>query len=94
MESSKEFNINKNDKLNEMSSKPEVFNDRSTNINPKEYPNNIINPYQSQCIPRNNGRINNNNMMEKSSVFGMKRHHHRKKILKVNLTEDEEIYSC
>jgi hypothetical protein len=91
MEGSKEFNFNKNDKSNEMSSKPDFFNDRSTNVNPVEYANNIINPYQSQYIPRNNGRINNN-MMEKSSVFGVKRHHHRKKILKVNLTEDEEIY--
>ena len=91
MEGSKEFNFNKNDKPNEMSSKPDFFNDRSTNVNPVEYANNIINPYQSQYIPRNNGRINNN-MMEKSSVFGVKRHHHRKKILKVNLTEDEEIY--
>ena len=91
MEDSKEINFNKNDKLNEKSSKPDFFNDRSTNVNPIEYTNNIINPYQSQYIPRNNGRINNN-MMEKSSVIGMKRHHHRKKILKVNLTEDEEIY--
>ena len=42
--------------------------------NPLDISNNIINPYQSQYIPKNNGQNNNNfNPTQKSTVIPLKK---------------------
>ena len=63
------------------------LNSNKIDNNPLDISNNIINPYQSQYIPKNNGQNNNNfNPTQKSTVIPLKKTHHKKKHLKVNLT--------
>ena len=73
--------------------KSHFLKDQNSNSNPSEFPNNILNPSRSQFIPINNGQPNKllNNLTQPSTTIAKKRSHHRKR-LRVNLTEDEEIY--
>ena len=94
MEENKDLDSNQISNSIELN-KSNSIKESNTNSNPSEYLNNNINPSQSQYIPIpiKNGNLNNNNinLMQKSVTMIKKTSHHRKK-LKVNLTEDEEIY--
>ena len=94
MEESKDLNTNKNANSIESPTNRSTFikDQNNSNSNPSENINNIINPSQSQFIPIKNGKSNNNNINPMKSVTLVKQNSHHRKKLKVNLTEDEEIY--
>ena len=92
MEEKKDLKSDKIDNsLEKISNKSNSIKDQNNNLNPLEFSSNIKDPSKSQFIPTNNGQLNKyNNSTEKSTIVSKKSHHRKK--LRVNLTEDEEIY--
>ena len=93
MEENKDLNLNKNENsIEATTNKTNYIKDINSNKSQTDNSSNVIKPSQSQFIHINNGQPSNNNSLpQKSATTVKKRSHHRKR-LKVNLTEDEEIY--
>ena len=93
MEENKDLNSNKiKNSIEASTNKTNYMKDLNSNKSQTDNSINIIKPTQSQFIPINNGQPNNNYSSPlKSSTTVKKKSHHRKR-LKINLTEDEEIY--
>ena len=92
MEEKKDSKSDKIDNsLEKISNKSNSIKDQNNNLNPLEFSSNIKDPAKSQYIPTNNGQLNKYSGTTEKSTIVSKKSHHRKK-LRVNLTEDEEIY--
>ena len=94
MEVKSEPNSNiKNKKIEIYSNKSTFMKIRNNSNDLFELPNNnLINSYNSQYMPNNSSRNVLVKHNKKSTSNGRKKSHHKKKTLKVNLTEDEDIY--
>ena len=93
MEENKDLKSNKFDNSIETMTNKSNFIKEKNSTNPLEFSTNIRDPYKSQFIHINNGQSNKyiHKPTQSSTNITSKKSHHRKK-LRVNLTEDEEIY--
>ena len=94
MEVKSESNSNKKSKKIEIYSNKSTFMKIRNNSNDifERSNNNLISSYNSQYISSNNSQNILVKHNKKSTSNGRKKSHHKKKTLKVNLTEDEDIY--
>ena len=92
IEENNELNSHKTQKIAEASTNKSFFIKEQNSNSSSNHINSNIKPFESQTKYMSNGRINesNTNPNAKTTIFPKKSHHRKR--LKVNLTEDEEIY--